>query len=92
MEVLIPTEIEARHFHLSHGSLPSCSESLAHRFDASINIRAVSYPLTLLGNFVYSAANHLHLIPSSSADLELGSYAQVPGTARAEAERRRYLT
>ena len=52
----------------------------------------VSYPLTLLGNFVYSLANRLHLIPSTSADLELGSYAQVPGTARAEAERRRYLT
>jgi len=43
------------------------------------------YPLTLLGNFVYSLANRLHLIPSSGADLELGSYAQVPGTARAEA-------
>ena len=54
--------------------------------------RNVSYPLTLLGNFVYSLANRLHLIPSSGADLELGSYAQVPGTARAEAERRRYLT
>ncbi|KAF8807828.1 DUF1751-domain-containing protein [Phlegmacium glaucopus] len=49
------------------------------------------YPLTLLGNFVYSWANRLHLIPSSSADVELGSYAQVPGTARAEAERRRAM-
>ncbi|KAF8167633.1 eukaryotic integral membrane protein-domain-containing protein [Crassisporium funariophilum] len=49
------------------------------------------YPLTLLGNFVYSLANRLHLIPSSGSDVELGGYGQVPGTARAEAERRRAL-
>lgn len=58
----------------------------------STNTKTASYPLTLLGNFVYSWANRLHLIPSSSADVEQGGYAQVPGTARAEAERRRYLT
>ncbi|TFK36961.1 eukaryotic integral membrane protein-domain-containing protein [Crucibulum laeve] len=45
------------------------------------------YPLTLLGNFVYSLATRFHLIPKSS-DLE-GAYTQVPGSARAEAERRR---
>ncbi|KAF8899003.1 eukaryotic integral membrane protein-domain-containing protein [Infundibulicybe gibba] len=49
------------------------------------------YPLTLLGNFVYSLATRFHLIPTSSGDLESGGYTQVPqGTARAEAERRRY--
>ena len=51
--------------------------------------RPFSYPLTLLGNFVYSLANRFHLIPSSGVDVELGGYGQVPGTARAEAERRR---
>lgn len=50
-----------------------------------------SYPLTILGNFVYSSANRLHLIPSSGPDVEIGSFAQPPGTARAEAERRRYV-
>jgi hypothetical protein len=48
-----------------------------------------SYPLTLLGNLVYSLATRFHLIPSAGPDVELGSYGQVPGTARAEAERRR---
>lgn len=48
-----------------------------------------SHPLTLLGNFVFSLATRFHLIPSSSADVESGSYSQVPGSARAEAERRR---
>ena len=32
------------------------------------------------------------LIPSSSGDVEIGSYTQVPGSARAEAERRRYAS
>ncbi|KAF9486292.1 DUF1751-domain-containing protein [Pholiota conissans] len=49
------------------------------------------YPLTLLGNFVYSLATRFHLIPNGGSDVELGSYGQVPGTARAEAERRRAM-
>ncbi|PPQ67143.1 hypothetical protein CVT25_005744 [Psilocybe cyanescens] len=49
------------------------------------------YPLTIGGNFVYSLANRFHLIPSSGSDVELGGYGQVPGTARAEAERRRAM-
>ncbi|RDB28848.1 hypothetical protein Hypma_015796 [Hypsizygus marmoreus] len=48
-------------------------------------------PLTILGNFVFSLATRFHLIPSSSSDVEIGSYNQVPGTARAEAERRRAM-
>ena len=36
-------------------------------------------------------ANRLHLLPTSVADLESGMYQQVPGGARAEAERRRYV-
>ncbi|KAG5647783.1 hypothetical protein DXG03_008506 [Asterophora parasitica] len=48
-------------------------------------------PLTLLGNFVFNLATRFHLIPTSAGDVELGSYTQVPGTARAEAERRRAL-
>ncbi|KAJ7597523.1 eukaryotic integral membrane protein-domain-containing protein [Mycena floridula] len=49
-------------------------------------------PLTLLGNTVYTVANRFHLIPSTgSSDLEGGAYSQVPGSARAEAERRRAM-
>ncbi|KAG5651420.1 hypothetical protein H0H81_008704 [Sphagnurus paluster] len=48
-------------------------------------------PLTLLGNLVFNLATRFHLIPSSSGDLESGAYAQVPGSARAEAERRRAM-
>jgi hypothetical protein len=51
-----------------------------------------SYPLTLLGNFVFSLATRFRLIPSSSGDVEIGAYTQVPGSARAEAERRRYVS
>ncbi|KAK7064081.1 hypothetical protein R3P38DRAFT_2492769 [Favolaschia claudopus] len=49
------------------------------------------YPLGLLGNFVYTLANRFHLIPASNGDLESGAYSQVPGSARAEAERRRAM-
>jgi len=49
------------------------------------------YPLGLLGNFVHSVATRLHLIPTSGADIESGLYSQVPGSARAEAERRRAM-
>ncbi|KAG5353677.1 hypothetical protein C0989_003814 [Termitomyces sp. Mn162] len=48
-------------------------------------------PLTHLGNFVYNLATRFHLIPTSTGDVEIGSYNQVPGSARAEAERRRAL-
>ncbi|KAG5735665.1 Transmembrane protein 115 [Termitomyces sp. T112] len=48
-------------------------------------------PLTHLGNFVYNIATRFHLIPTSTGDVEIGSYNQVPGSARAEAERRRAL-
>lgn len=48
-----------------------------------------STPLSMLGNFVFYWANRFHLIPASHGDLESGTYSQVPGSARAEAERRR---
>ena len=52
---------------------------------------ASSHPLSLLGNFVFTWASRLHLIPSAGPDVELGGYGQLPaGMARAEAERRRY--
>ncbi|KAJ7161399.1 eukaryotic integral membrane protein-domain-containing protein [Mycena crocata] len=51
----------------------------------------VHYPLSLLANFVHSLATRLHLIPTSSSDVESGLYSQVPGSARAEAERRRAM-
>lgn len=49
-------------------------------------------PLSLLGNTVYKLATRLHLLPTSVPhDIESGGYSQVPGGARAEAERRRAL-
>jgi len=51
----------------------------------------VHYPLSLLANFVHSVATRLHLIPTSGSDIESGLYSQVPGSARAEAERRRAM-
>ncbi|KAJ7925962.1 eukaryotic integral membrane protein-domain-containing protein [Mycena leptocephala] len=51
----------------------------------------VHYPLSLLANFVHSIATRLHLIPTSGSDIESGLYSQVPGSARAEAERRRAM-
>lgn len=51
----------------------------------------VSSPaLSALGNAVYKIAMRFHLIPTSVPhDVESG-YSQLPGGARAEAERRRY--
>ncbi|KAG1904682.1 eukaryotic integral membrane protein-domain-containing protein [Suillus fuscotomentosus] len=49
-------------------------------------------PLSLLGNTVYKLATRLHLLPTSVPhDIESGGYSQMPGGARAEAERRRAL-
>lgn len=47
-------------------------------------------PLTILSNTSYSVASKFHLIPGA-ADLESGNYTQLPGSARAEAERRRAM-
>jgi hypothetical protein len=48
-------------------------------------------PLSALGNAVHGVATRLHLIPASVPhDIESG-YSQLPGGARAEAERRRAL-
>jgi len=48
-------------------------------------------PVSVLGNVIYKIATRFRLIPSSTThDLESG-YSQVPGSARAEAERRRAL-
>jgi len=49
------------------------------------------YPITLLSNFAHHWATRLHLIPTSGSDLESGNYNQLPGSARAEAERRRAM-
>ncbi|EAU92793.2 hypothetical protein CC1G_01838 [Coprinopsis cinerea okayama7 len=51
----------------------------------------VHYPLSILGDKVYSLATRLRLIPKSYGDIEANGYTQVPGGARAEAERRRAL-
>ncbi|KAF8506755.1 DUF1751-domain-containing protein [Russula emetica] len=46
-------------------------------------------PITLLGNIIYKYASRFHLIPSAGADLEANL--SQPGSARAEAERRRAM-
>lgn len=49
-------------------------------------------PLSMLGSTVYKLATRFHLLPTSVPhDIESGGYSQVPGGARAEAERRRAL-
>ncbi|ESK98203.1 eukaryotic integral membrane protein [Moniliophthora roreri MCA 2997] len=47
--------------------------------------------LSVLANFVFSWAVKFHLIPSHGGDLENGGYSPLPGSARAEAERRRAM-
>ena len=49
----------------------------------------VSTPVTILANTTYKYASRYHLIPSGGADLE-ANHSQ-PGSARAEAERRRFV-
>ncbi|KAI8990444.1 DUF1751-domain-containing protein [Trametes punicea] len=48
-------------------------------------------PITLLSNTAYKLASKFHLIPIGSIDVEAGGYSQLPGGARAEAERRRAM-
>ncbi|KAI0654240.1 DUF1751-domain-containing protein [Cubamyces menziesii] len=47
-------------------------------------------PITLLANTAHALATKFHLIPTGSIDVEAG-YSQLPGGARAEAERRRAM-
>ena len=49
----------------------------------------ISTPVTILANTTYKYASRYHLIPSGGADLE-ANHSQ-PGSARAEAERRRFV-
>ncbi|KAI0639589.1 DUF1751-domain-containing protein [Trametes polyzona] len=51
----------------------------------------IHVPITLLANTAYSVATKFHLIPTSNIDVEAGGYSQLPGGARAEAERRRAM-
>jgi len=48
-------------------------------------------PITILSNFAHSLATRFHIIPGAGSDIESGSYSQLPGGPRAEAERRRAL-
>ncbi|OBZ79453.1 hypothetical protein A0H81_01206 [Grifola frondosa] len=48
-------------------------------------------PITMLADTSYTLASRFHLIPSSGVDIESGGYTQLPGGARAEAERRRAM-
>ena len=72
------------------GSLPLPSE-FAYELAArpSLTTSAHSKPIGFLGNTVHMLATKFHLIPAVGADIESGGYSQLPGGARAEAERRR---
>jgi hypothetical protein len=48
----------------------------------------ISTPVTFIANTTYTYASRFNLIPSGGADLE-ANHSQ-PGSARAEAERRRF--
>lgn len=58
---------------------------LAHR---SNTVFGCSGPVSVLADTLHSLATRFHLIPTAGHDVEAG-YTQVPGSARAEAERRR---
>jgi len=47
-----------------------------------------SGPVSVLADTLHSLATRFRLIPTAGQDIEVG-YTQVPGGARAEAERRR---
>jgi len=51
----------------------------------------VHKPISFLANNTYTLATKFHLIPAAGADVESGGYSQLPGGARAEAERRRAM-
>jgi len=51
----------------------------------------VHKPISVLANTTHMLATKFHLIPTSVLDVESGGYSQLPGGARAEAERRRAM-
>jgi hypothetical protein len=68
----------------------SCSKSLFINMTMLSSSRTpISTPITLLGDTTYKYASRFHLIPSAGADLEANL--SQPGSARAEAERRRFV-
>jgi hypothetical protein len=82
--------IVARHSRWSTHSRLSCSKSLSiNMIMLSSSRTLISTPITLLGNTTYNYASRFHLIPSAGADLEANT--SQPGSARAEAERRRFV-
>lgn len=81
------TEIAAKHLLLSSGSLHLHSE-FSPAWNSVGSQVLFSGPVSILSNTLYTLATRFHLIPSSGPDVESG-YSQVPGGARAEAERRR---
>jgi hypothetical protein len=82
--------IVARHLRWSTRSRLSCSESLFIDITLLLTRRTlISTPITFLANTTYKYASQFHLIPSGGTDLE-ANHSQ-PGSARAEAERRRFV-
>ena len=82
--------IVVRHSRWLTRSLLSCSKSLSINMIMFSSSRTLdSTPITLLSNTTYKYASRFHLIPSGGADLEANL--SQPGSARAEAERRRFV-
>ncbi len=82
--------IVARHSRWLTRSRLSCSKSpFINMIMLSSSRTLISTPITLLSNTTYKYASRFHLIPSGGADLEANP--SQPGSARAEAERRRFV-
>ena len=77
----------AKHLRWFTPSRLSYSKSLI--IDVTILSNAISTPITFIANTTYKYASQFHLIPNGGADLEANL--SQPGSARAEAERRRFV-
>jgi len=83
MVIAVKRSLWSTRFHLSCSKCLSIDES-----HSEIAGPFISAPVTILANTAFKYASRYHLIPSGGADLE-ANHSQ-PGSARAEAERRRF--
>ena len=84
MVIVVKRSLWSTRFRLSYSKFLFIYESYSETAGPFI-----STPVTILSNTTYNYASRYHLIPSGGADLE-ANHSQ-PGSARAEAERRRFV-
>lgn len=84
-------ETEVKRLLLSIGSLLLHSKflRLIIKMKRALLTLRTSKPISFLANTTHMLATKFHLIPATGSDVESGGYSQLPGGARAEAERRR---